>query len=207
MRRIRAHLSRVLALALALCVLGTPVAGAATSPPARSRGTAPQTFPIPASARVHGTSTAPASTVPVTPAGAAATSGASATRATTTPAAGTGVTPATGVAPATGTGTAPATGAPSGATPGTATPTHPGTAALPAGARRTAGSSTRLSAGAIVAAALAALLILVCLAWGAARWFAYEPRWSVSLRHSLAEAGWRLSASWDELSDWARIGR
>ena len=35
----------------------------------------------------------------------------------------------------------------------------------------------------------------------------YEPRWSISLRHSLAEASWRLSASWDEFSDWARLGR
>ncbi len=78
---------------------------------------------------------------------------------------------------------------------------------LPAGARRTATRPTKLSTAAIVAAALAVLLIVICLAWGAARWFAYEPRWSVSLRHSLAEASWRLSASWDEFSDWARIGR
>jgi hypothetical protein len=82
--------------------------------------------------------------------------------------------------------------------------TSPG---LPADARRTTARPTKLSAAAIVAAALAVLLIVVCLAWGAARWFAYEPRWSVSLRHSLAEASWRLSASWDEFSDWARIGR
>jgi hypothetical protein len=70
-----------------------------------------------------------------------------------------------------------------------------------------AASTTKLSTGAIVAAALAALLIVVCLAWGAARWSAYEPRWLVSLRHCLAEAGWRLSSTWDEFSDWARIGR
>jgi hypothetical protein len=65
----------------------------------------------------------------------------------------------------------------------------------------------RLSTGALVAAALAALLIVVCLAWAAARWWAYEPRWTVALRHSLAEAGWRLSASWAEFSDWVRLGR
>lgn len=131
-----------------------------------------------------------------------------ATGADTTPATGAGANPPTGATttPATGAGVTPATGA-SGATPGTATPGQPGTTPLPANARRSAGSSTKLSTGAIVAAALAALLILVCLTWGVARWFAYEPRWSVSLRHSLAEAGWRLSASWDELSDWARIGR
>jgi hypothetical protein len=66
---------------------------------------------------------------------------------------------------------------------------------------------TKLSTEAIVAAALAVLLIVVCLAWGIARWRAYEPHWTLSLRHSLAEAGWRLSATWDEFSDWARLGR
>jgi hypothetical protein len=40
-----------------------------------------------------------------------------------------------------------------------------------------AASSTRLSGGAIVAATLAALLIVTCLAWAAARWWAYEPHW------------------------------
>jgi hypothetical protein len=73
--------------------------------------------------------------------------------------------------------------------------------------RHTSSPTTRLSTGAIVAAAVAALLIVVCLVWGAARWWAYEPRWTVSLRHSLAEAGWRLSASWEEFSDWVRLGR
>ncbi len=70
-----------------------------------------------------------------------------------------------------------------------------------------AASTTKLSTGAIVAAVLAALLIVVCLAWAAARWWAYAPRWAVSLRHSLAEAGWRLSGVWEEFSDWARLGR
>jgi hypothetical protein len=68
-------------------------------------------------------------------------------------------------------------------------------------------TTTKLSTGAIVAAALAALLIVGCLAWGAARWWAYEPHWTISLRHSLAEAGWRLSGAWEEFSDWARLGR
>ncbi len=68
-------------------------------------------------------------------------------------------------------------------------------------------TTTKLSTGAIVVAALAALLILLCLAWAAARWWAYEPRWAVSLRHSLEEAGWHLSASWEEFSDWVRLGR
>jgi hypothetical protein len=67
--------------------------------------------------------------------------------------------------------------------------------------------ATKLSTGAIVAAGMAAALIVVCLAWGAARWWAYEPRWTVSLRHCLAEASWRLSGAWDEFSDWVRLGR
>jgi hypothetical protein len=66
---------------------------------------------------------------------------------------------------------------------------------------------TKLSTGALVAAALAALLIVVCLVWAAARWWAYEPRWMVSLRHCVAEASWRLSGTWDEFADWLRLGR
>jgi hypothetical protein len=68
-------------------------------------------------------------------------------------------------------------------------------------------TTTKLSTGAIVAAVLAALLILVCLLWGAARWCAYEPRWTVSLRHSLAEASWRMASTWEEFFDWLRLGR
>ena len=70
-----------------------------------------------------------------------------------------------------------------------------------------AASSTRPSAGAIVAAALAALLIVLSLTWAAARWWAYEPRWTVSLRHCLAEASWRLAGTWEEFADWLRLGR
>jgi hypothetical protein len=66
---------------------------------------------------------------------------------------------------------------------------------------------TKLSTGALVAAALAALLLVLCLVWAAARWWAYEPRWSVSLRHCIAEASWRLSGTWEEFSDWVRLGR
>jgi hypothetical protein len=72
---------------------------------------------------------------------------------------------------------------------------------------RVAHPTSRLSTGAIVAVVAAAALILACVVWGAARWWAYEPRWTVSLRHSLAEAGWRLSGTWAEFSDWLRLGR
>jgi amino acid transporter len=70
-----------------------------------------------------------------------------------------------------------------------------------------AASTTKLSTGAIVAAVLAALLIVVCLVWAVARWWAYEPRWKVSLRHCFAEASWRLAGAWGEFADWLRLGR
>jgi hypothetical protein len=64
-----------------------------------------------------------------------------------------------------------------------------------------------LSTGAIVIAALAALLILVCIVWALARRRAFEPHWLLSLRHAMAEAGFRASATWSEFADWARLGR
>jgi hypothetical protein len=68
------------------------------------------------------------------------------------------------------------------------------------------GSSGKLSTTAIIAAAVAALIALGALAWGIARMRAYEPRWTLSLRHSMAEAGFRASATWAEFSDWIRTG-
>jgi cytoskeletal protein RodZ len=64
-----------------------------------------------------------------------------------------------------------------------------------------------LSNEAIVVAALAGLLVLLCLAWALARWLVYEPRWLLSTRHSLEEANFRVSASLSELADWMRLGR
>jgi hypothetical protein len=63
-----------------------------------------------------------------------------------------------------------------------------------------------LSDGALAAVAVAALVVLLCLVWAIARVFAFEPRWTLSLRHSLGEAAFRASATWDEFSDWARLG-
>jgi cytochrome b len=68
------------------------------------------------------------------------------------------------------------------------------------------GNSRGLSTGAVVIAALAALLALGCLAWALARRRAFEPRWSLSLRHAMAEAGFRAAATWAEFTDWARLG-
>ncbi len=63
-----------------------------------------------------------------------------------------------------------------------------------------------VSTEAVVLAAIAALLLLACAAWAFARSRAYEPRWLLSLRHAMAEAGFRTSATWAEFTDWLRLG-
>jgi hypothetical protein len=55
-------------------------------------------------------------------------------------------------------------------------------------------------------AILAALLALGALAFGVARWFAWEPAWSVRMRHAAGEAGWRASSTWSEFTDFVRLG-
>jgi hypothetical protein len=76
------------------------------------------------------------------------------------------------------------------------------------GARAKASEGDRpLSTGAVVIAVLAALLVLACAAWALARRSAFEPHWLLSLRHAMAEAGFRASATWSEFTDWARLGR
>jgi hypothetical protein len=67
--------------------------------------------------------------------------------------------------------------------------------------------SGTLSTAAIVAVVLAAVLVLACIAWALARRRAFEPHWLLSLRHAMAEAGFRLSATCAEFADWARLGR
>ncbi|MGH2863657.1 MAG: hypothetical protein ACRDJX_00245 [Solirubrobacteraceae bacterium] len=62
------------------------------------------------------------------------------------------------------------------------------------------------SHAAVAIAIVAAVVLLAILLWGIARMSAYEPRWTLSLRHSLAEARFRAAATWAELSDWARLG-
>jgi hypothetical protein len=74
-------------------------------------------------------------------------------------------------------------------------------------ARKASPSNTRLSTGALALAVLGALLALGCIVWVLGRWLALEPRWTISLMHSLREAGDRGSASWAEFTDWARLGR
>jgi hypothetical protein len=67
--------------------------------------------------------------------------------------------------------------------------------------------ATHLSTGAIAAVAIAAILVVCCLAWGIVRMTAFDPRWMQSLRHALAEASYRSSATLAEFGDWIRLGR
>ncbi|TMK25304.1 MAG: hypothetical protein E6G62_05745 [Actinobacteria bacterium] len=132
---------------------------------------------------------------------------------------------AAGSTPATGPSGTGAGGTPAGAAPTTSVPTTtyapPATGRLggaspeiqragtpAATTKRAPGkTSSSISAAAIALAALAALLALAAAAWAIARWQAYEPHWTVSLRHAMAEAGFRASATWAEFTDWVRLGR
>ena len=101
------------------------------------------------------------------------------------------------------------------ATGGTPTTTAPATTPSQAlvnkrfgkASKATVHKKRRISTLAIVIAALAALVALACAAWAVARQRAYEPHWWLSLRHAMAEAGFRTSATWAEFTDWARLGR
>jgi len=66
--------------------------------------------------------------------------------------------------------------------------------------------ATTISTAAIVLAAIAALLALGSAVWAIARLQAFEPRWTLSARHVIAEAGLRASSAWAEFGDWIRLG-
>jgi hypothetical protein len=87
--------------------------------------------------------------------------------------------------------------------------TAPPVSAAPAGtaATHSDAAGTTISTPAIVLAGIAAVLLLISFAWALARALAYEPSWMPAMRHSFAEAGFRLSATFAELGDWLRIGR
>jgi len=56
-------------------------------------------------------------------------------------------------------------------------------------------------------AVLAGLLAIGTLAFGLARWRAWEPAWAERFRHAAGEAGWRASSTWAEFTDFVRFGR
>jgi hypothetical protein len=74
-------------------------------------------------------------------------------------------------------------------------------------AMASAHGAPHVSHEAIALAAAGALVVLACLVWALARVVALEPRWTLSARHAIAEAGFRASATWAEFSDWVRLGR
>jgi hypothetical protein len=119
------------------------------------------------------------------------------TIATNAPASSTTTSAATGSA-----GTPPATTGTAGGALGTSKASG---GATPDSSARSSGTG-KLSTGAILAAVIGGLLALACLAWAALRWTAVEPRWTLPLRHSMAEAGFRASAVWAEFTDWIRLG-
>ena len=185
------RLSRTLAAGLALLVLGSAITLGGPSIARAAKPASTPTFPVPASAQ------APS---PTAGAGAA---GAATTPTTTYAPSGGATAPSSAPAATASTATTPPA-APAPATPGAQTTAPAQTSA----ARAKAGKGDRpLSTGAIVIAALAALLVLVCAAWAIARSRALEPHWLLSLRHAMAEAGFRASATWSEFADWARLGR
>jgi hypothetical protein len=116
-----------------------------------------------------------------------------------------------------------AAAAPAATTPAPTPPAAPGQAPAPApdaqpsaaiadqAIAKSAASTTTSDAGTpapvIVLAILGALLVLGGLAYGLARWFAWDPAWARAGRHAVAEAGWRASATWAEFTDWVRLGR
>ena len=151
---------------------------------------------IPASARVHATTTSvPPSTT--------------STLATTSTSAPTGAVQPGTVAPPTTTPAGAATPTASTATsaaPTTTTPASTSSSTTVIVAHKPKPSAKGLSAGALALAILGALLVLGCIVWALGRWLALEPRWTISLTHSLREAAYRASETWAEFSDWARLG-
>ncbi|HEX4483947.1 MAG TPA: hypothetical protein VH081_09170 [Solirubrobacteraceae bacterium] len=202
-RRVRALAAVLAMLALAMTTLGAEEsAAAATSAPTPSVSSSRLAEELrkvgekqPASASTAGESAAGPSTAGTTtyvPAGAVTSS-----PTTTTPAATAGTAPTT--VPSAPVATTPATTTPGVAPAATA-------AQAPAGAPKASKGDRPLSTGAIVIAALAALLVIACVGWALARRRAFEPHWLLSLRHATAEAGFRASATWSEFLDWVRLG-
>lgn len=70
-----------------------------------------------------------------------------------------------------------------------------------------AGRSDDLPAAIVGLGVLAVLLALTGIAWLLARTLAWDPAWGASVRHACEEAGWRVSGTWSDFTDWIRLGR
>lgn len=116
------------------------------------------------------------------------------------------VQPTTATVPTTSATTPTARTATTLAIPSSSAPARPlGSTAV--NARAHSHGSGHVSTEALALAVAAVVLLLACAAWAFARSRAYEPHWLVSVRHAMAEAGFRTSATWAEFTDWARLGR
>lgn len=192
---------RPLAAVYALVALAALAPTGATAASSTVHEKPPLGISVPASAQVGGT-TGPTTTAPASGAQPGTVApGATPTSTTSTTSVPTTTTPPTATAP---TATAPAT-----TTPTTTAPagTVLGTPTTVVGIARKPAPAKGLSTGALALAILGALLALGCAVWVVGRWLALEPRWTVSMMHSLREASFHASTTWAEFSDWARIGR
>ncbi len=196
-RRARARSTLLMTVAACLAAI-YPAAALATGTTSQKKIPHVQ---LPGSLHIRGTTSTPTPTPAApTPASTAQTAGAQ--PGTVAPAATTPV--PTSSTPGS---TTPASTTPTVSVPATITPTTPPRTSTTVVVARKAGSGkTHLSTAALVLAVLGALLLLGCLVWVIARWLALEPRWTVSLMHSLREAAYRGSATWAEFSDWVRLG-
>ncbi len=195
--------ARTASIVAAMCALaallptGAQAAGATTD---KGLGTT-----VPASTKVHSTSTPSASTPTTSVPASATTPGTTPSSATTSTSAPTGAAQPGTVAPPTTTPAGAATQTASTTTSAAPTTTPGSTTVIVAHKQNP--SAKGLSAGALALAILGALLVLGCVVWALGRWLALEPRWTISLTHSLREASYRASETWAEFGDWARLGR
>ncbi|MFZ2113584.1 MAG: hypothetical protein WAU77_07645 [Solirubrobacteraceae bacterium] len=197
----QARIASFVAAACALAVLVPASAQAAGATTDKALG-----ITIPASAKIHSApaTTTPATTTTPTTSVPPSTTPTSATTSTSAP---TGAAQPGTVAPPTTTPAGAATQTASTATSAPPTSTTPATGSTTViVAHKQKPSAKRLSAGALALAILGALLVLGCIVWALGRWLALEPRWTISLTHSLREAAYRASETWAEFSDWARLG-
>lgn len=195
----QAHTALIAAAACALTALVPAYAQAAGATTDKALG-----ITIPASVKVHVvTTTTPTTSVPAS----TTTPGTTPSSVTTSTTAPTGAAQPGSVAPPTTTPAGSATQTASTATSAPPTATTPATGSTTViVAHKQNPSAKGLSAVTLALAALGALLVLGCIVWALARWLALEPRWTISLTHSLREAAYRASETWAEFSDWARLG-
>lgn len=128
-----------------------------------------------------------------------------------------GSTPAAGAPTAAAPGGGVSTGAPTAATTTTTPAPAPDAVAAPAAADGSVASAASRNASATTAddaplplvllAVLAGIALLAGLLWALGRYLAFDPPWLAASRHATSEAGWRVSASWAEFTDWVRLGR